>query len=241
MSVGVLTKRPSQLFWRSDPQVADNATMHRVRIVRTENSPGEVRAVRRNQRPSLAVGSLVESPNQPRILRRARLDFKGVNRSEVRGADQFVPVSTWCATIRKIWNERFQVIAAVAVAQKRSYLLISKERYVFLLLYRVEVRQERNSNPVISANSHIATQHDSGFIWCTGAEYDRRAGADVTKVDGGMAGTGECTIVAVRFPQQQCRRTPRPGDRPKAEEQNGSHNLQSHNGFQCNSSLGRIA
>ena len=90
--------------------------MHGVWVVRINDLPHEVGTVRGNQVPAMAVGAFVEGANQLRILLRASLDLKSVDGADIRSPDQFVPVSIRCLAIGKIGNQRFQVIAPVAVA-----------------------------------------------------------------------------------------------------------------------------
>src|SRR4029077_2941418 len=115
MSSAVLGERSCQLFRRGDAQVPDDAAMHGVRMVKADDQTREVRTVRRDQVPALAVGPVVEHEDQLRIALRAGLDFKGVDCAEVRRSDQLVPVAIGSPASGKIGYQRLQVSAPVAV------------------------------------------------------------------------------------------------------------------------------
>ena len=150
MMAAVLGKRSCQLFRRGDAQVADDAAMHGMWVVEIDNLTRKVRTVRRNQLPAPMVGPVVELADQRGILLRGGLNLIRVDGAEVRGPDQLVPVSIRCPAIGKIGSERLQVIAPVAVAQKRDHLVVGEERDVFPFFHGVQVRDERNCDPVVS-------------------------------------------------------------------------------------------
>src|SRR5215468_9978664 len=116
MLLAVLGQSPGQLLRRGDSQIPDDAAMHRVWVVETDDLSHEVRTVCRNQVPFLPIGSIVEPEDQPHVLFEAGLNFESVDRAKVRCSDQLVPVSTRCLTIREVGNQRYQMIASVAIA-----------------------------------------------------------------------------------------------------------------------------
>ena len=100
MASAVFGKSSCQLFRRSNPQVADDAAMHRVRIVKTDNLTYKVRAVRSNQFPALVIGRVIESADQFVILLWTGLDLECVDRAEIGGSDQLIPCPIRRAIIR---------------------------------------------------------------------------------------------------------------------------------------------
>src|SRR4029077_13166728 len=163
MPLTKLRERSPQLFRCRHPQVADDAAMHRVRVIKTDNLTCEVCTVCRHKVPALPVCPVIERTDQLAILLWVGLDFKGIDGAEIRCANQLVPVTIRYTSAGEIRNQRLQVFASVPVTQQRHHPLVGKQWDVFRSLYGIQVRKRGNRDPVVSPDAEIAAENDSSF------------------------------------------------------------------------------
>ena len=120
-----------------------------------------------------------------------------------RKSHELVPVSLresrrFCRPAR--W---LQILPAIPVAQKQVILASANSGTVLRTLDSIQVRNQRNRNPVISPDTVVAADHDAGFPGSARTKNDRRLGANAGKVNRSVTRRSKETELAVRFFQEE--------------------------------------
>ncbi len=96
-----------------------------------------------------------------------------------------------------------QVLFAVGVAQGRNLFPVYRQGNVGRRIDRVEIRNQRDRNPVIAIDLVVAADDDAKLAVVAGAKHDVRIGADMIEIDGGVAGGVDRTKISVRLFHQE--------------------------------------
>src|SRR5580700_1093029 len=94
--------------------------------------------------------------------------------------------------------------AAVLIAQECFELGVRVERNIFGVFDGVQVGDERNRDPVVSADSRVAADDYAVFSGVAAAQGDGSRGANTRQVDRRVAGSSKGPIVAIRLFEQDC-------------------------------------
>src|SRR5579863_2547148 len=191
------------LLRRGHAEIDDDAAMQRLRIVEVDNVFREVGAVPRYQMEMRLVRLCVQFADQGFVLLRRGLNFKTVAGAIVRRTHEFVPVSGGSFAVVRVGSDAFEILPAVAVAQKRNHFRVREQRHILGALDAVEIRDEGNGDPVMSANAVVAADDDARFTRYALAKDERGLRAYAGKIDRGMAGRSEESQRAVGFFNQQ--------------------------------------
>ena len=105
------------------------------------------------------------------------------------GANELIPILRVRMGGRRIGSDVRKVRAAILVAQIPGELGIDEKGNIFRFIYRVKIRDKRNSSPVVTGEMVIAGNNDAQFARIAAAQLRGRFGANVRKKDGGMTST----------------------------------------------------
>jgi len=114
------------LFRRRNADVGECAAVQRFWVIQIDDVFHEIGAVARNGMKVRNVRGRIQLFDEREVLLPSRLDLKTVNRAIVRRADQLVPISGGRLAVSNIRSDYLQMLAAVAVPQKRSHFRIGE-------------------------------------------------------------------------------------------------------------------
>src|SRR5208282_1828517 len=164
---------------------------------------GEVGAVVGSEMKMRAVGRRVQLADQCIVLLGRGFDFEAVDRAVVGRADQLVPDSAGSFAVDCVGGDVFEIFPSVLVAQKSDHFCVGEKRNTLGALDCVEVRDQGDGEPIVAVNAIVAAEDDAGFSRRAAAQNDRRIGANGGQIDGGVAGGGKITHLAVGFLKKQ--------------------------------------
>ena len=149
------------LLGRSHSHIGDQTALQGMRVVEVDHVLRKVGAVVRDQVEMRSVGRGVVFLNQSCILGGRGLDFETVGRAIVGRTHEFIPVSTGSLSVLQIGDEGFQILATIAVAEKGDQLGVGEQWHIFWPLDCVQIRDEGNSDPIVSGDAVVTTQDDA--------------------------------------------------------------------------------
>ena len=88
------------------------------------------------------------------------------------------PFSFWALPYFAVGDHVCEVLPAVAVAKQRHDVRICGAGHLIWLIDGIQVRNERNGNPVVSSDVVIAADDDPGFSRQATTEAGRSFSAD---------------------------------------------------------------
>ena len=101
--------------------------------------------------------------------------------------------------------QALKVSLAIVIAQALYRVAIHVGGDVGGIVDRIEIRQERNRDPVVSVDALVTGDDDAHLAGLAAAQFDRGCGANALEIDGVMACGVEDAENAVRLLHQQGR------------------------------------
>jgi hypothetical protein len=135
--------------------------MDGVRIVKVDGLTHEVRAVMKHNIEMTVVGPGVEHLNEGVVLLRSSFDAKGITGSVVCGAHELCPIVRGRTAVLVVGCDLPKVAPPIFVPQDYYVFLTRAQRNLIRPIYRVEVRQQRNRDPIVAADTIVTADHDS--------------------------------------------------------------------------------
>ena len=145
---------------RGQAEVRNEVAADGVRIKVVDGGPGKVGTVAEGTVVALHIAPVVEHGDQPCILLGRGGEAEAIDGAVIGGADEFVPVAARSAPVRKIRSHRLKLVAAVEIAKQAHLLAVHGLRDVVGGFHRVQVRHERNRDPVVAGDVVIAADDD---------------------------------------------------------------------------------
>src|SRR6266851_882358 len=104
----------------------------------------------------------------------------------------------WHFAARSIRSDVFQMGAAILIAKEGHELGVRVERNILRVLDGVQIRNERDGDPIVSRDSRVPADDHAVLAGVAASQKDGSRGADPRQVNRGVAGSGEGSIVAIR-------------------------------------------
>ena len=228
------------LLGGGDACVGDEVAMHSVGVVGVEDHFGEVGAVVEEEIEVADVFAVVEDGYEAAVLLRCCVYLEAVDGAIERRADELGPFAFRCAAgLGIVGGEIFKMLFAVGVADFGDLLFSDAGGDLADVVDGVEIGNERDGDPVEMVDLVIAADDDAVFPVVAGPEEDRRLGADVVEINGGMPGRIDRAEGAVGFFHEESDRGMGPGgcDGEDAESGEGDADGEPagvHDGFDAN-------
>ena len=176
--------------------------MDGVGIVGVDGLPGEVSAIVKQKAEVVLVGAGIERLDELVVLFRRRFDLKGIERAVVCRTDQLGPIAHRRGAVFRIRYDLCQVRPPPRVPQRRDVIRRYARRNFVRAIYRIEVGQQRNRQPIVSGNAVIAADHDSLLTLVASPERSCRGGTNMGKIDCGVPGRIHAPECAIRLLEQ---------------------------------------
>ena len=129
--------------------------------------------------------------------------LKSVDGAVVGLSHQLRPLPFGGLAMSAIRRQAQQMLPAIGIAQRVHLGLVHRLRHLAHVLHRVKIRNQRNRNPVQSADLVVAADHHPGLARLAQAQLGRRRRAHVVQVHRRVAGRVHGAEVAVRLLHQQ--------------------------------------
>ncbi len=197
-----LDERFGGLFRRHEAEIAEFAAPDGIGIVKRDDIVDEIGAIGREEFVSLAILAGIKFDDEAVVVFGRCGELEAVEGAVESGADELIPVAGVGIRSGRIGNDIREMGAAILIAQEPSELGVYEKRSVFGLFDGVEIGDDGNSDPVVSGDMVIAGKNDAWFAGVATAKLERRSGANVGEIDGGMAGAAERAVDAIRFFEQ---------------------------------------
>src|SRR5580698_8264553 len=135
--------------------------MDGVRIVEIDGLPGEVTAIVKTNIKVTFVDPGIELLNERVVLCRAGFYAKGIAGPVVSGAYQLHPIVGWRAAVLLVGCNLPKIASPVFVPQVHNVFHARAQRNLISPIDGIEVRQQRDRDPIVSADAIIAADHNA--------------------------------------------------------------------------------
>jgi hypothetical protein len=133
------------------------------------------------------------------------LEAKGVGAPVISCSYEFSPAAIEEVARGQASAEVAQASFAIVVAETIDCFLIDFSGNLRRIFYRIEIRDERDSDPVIASHTFVSADYDASLAWITEPQVHGSVGAYALEIDGCVAGGIECSKDAVGlFQEQRC-------------------------------------
>jgi hypothetical protein len=106
------------------------------------------------------------------------------------------------AGVGAIGGKRFQVEATVLISEESNQFCVGEQRDGFRPVNRIQVRDERDRNPIVSCDTVVSAQDYAGFAHVTSTQDYRGHRTNVAEIHSRVTSSGQGAIVAIRLFQK---------------------------------------
>src|SRR5208282_3755926 len=227
MVPAIFRKHFRDLLGSRDAEIANQATMQRVGVIKIDHLAHKIGAVSLHKVIALAVGLAVELGDQQRILFRAGLNLESIDCPVIRCSGHLIPVSLGRSAVGAIRSKRFQVIATVLISEESNQLGVGEQRNRLRPVNRIQIGNERDRNPIVSRDPVVPAQDHSGFALGTRTQDYRRHRANAAQIHSRVASSGQRAIVAIRLFKKERRSRMRARNAAEAKQQKDAQSPES--------------